>query len=259
MNAMHVEDLIDGYALAALDRTESAHVRDHLRDCDGCRRVLAETRQVLSVLPRQLEPLTPRPSVKASLLAAARADDAVSGRYAAADRPARLLPFRMDRGSSNAVLRWASLGVAAAFIIGLVGGLTGWAVVLGDRLDKRKDDLGKSHDTIETLLHSDHVVRLQSTYAGLDVRAVVAIPATGTGALLVVSDVPSPTAGDAYHLWFFSDGVAQSNGVLTPDANGDITTSVNIDLARYDRIEIDLQSSDATAPGGQLVIAGALR
>ena len=260
MSMAHVAELVDGYLLGALEPDESSQVTAHLASCATCLRTLEETREVLSALPAQLEPLSPRPALKVALLAAARAD--ASGAHGGANgetRPPRLLPFRMDPASANKMLRWASVGMAAAFIIGVVGGLAGWALVLGDRLDKRKDDLANNHDALETLVHSDDVLRFESTYAGTNIKAVIAAANTGTGALIIVSDVPTATGGTGYHLWLFANGVAESNGVLAPDANGDIITRVNVDLSRYDRMEIDLQPVGASAPGGERVIATNLR
>ncbi len=276
MNSAHVDNLIDGYVLRALAPSEHRAVADHIDTCDACRARAIETTAVVNTLPLQLDELSPRRALKMAILATARADtvpdrladrpgsaEVLADRSASAEvlaaRPASMLPFRMNRTSSNPILKWASLGVAAAFIIGIVGGLAGWAVVLGDRLDKKKDDLGKSNDTIETLVHSDNVIRMQGTFHGADIKAVLAMPSSGAGPLMLVSDLPPATAGDAYHLWLIGDGVSTSTSVSPNDQHDIVANLTGVDIGAYQRIELDLQPTAASAPGGETVIAGALR
>lgn len=261
MIGRHVDELIDGFLLGALDGSEAAAVRGHLRGCAACTRTLLEAREVLSVLPEQIDELSPRASVKTAVMAVVRAD---APRKAAMPRSrergaGRLLPFRMDLSSSNPLLRWASLGMAAAFIIGVVGGVTGWALILGDRLQKKSDDLTRSEGTIETLIDSKRTVRMESTYAGATVKAIVAAPETGTGNVVVVRDLPRATGGNGYIVWLWDDGTPTSGGIIQPDASGDAVWPLDLDLSPYERMEIDLQPVGATAPGGDRVLAGALR
>jgi hypothetical protein len=258
VNGAHVDDLIDGLLLRALEPNEEALVRKHVGECASCARALVESREILAVLPGSLDDLSPRPSLRVALLAAAARDAADATPIRDESRPARLLPFRMDKRSSNPFLRWASLGMAAAFIIGLVGGVTGWALLLGDRLGRKAGDLEKSGDNIEKLLKSDHIVTISSTFEGSDIRALLAVPASGPDAFVVVQGVPTATAGNGYHIWLFANGVAESGGVVVPDSDGDIVTTLDADLSKYDRIEPDLQPVSGSSPGGDVVIASEL-
>jgi len=254
VTGVHVDDLIDGYVLGALDPAETHAAQRHLARCKPCRRLLARSGEVIAVLPDALAELTPRPTVRRALLAAVQVDVAAS----AIERPRRLLPFRMDAKSSNPILRWASLGMAAAFIVGLVGGVTGWALVFGDRLQEDLPNARNDRDTLETVIRSRRLLTLQSAYAGRDVRALVAVPDAGQP-LLIVSGLPPPPAGQAYRLWLYAAGVPVPAGVLRPDGGGNVTLALPVDFTAYDRLRIDLQPASAAAPAGVTVIDSALR
>jgi anti-sigma-K factor RskA len=255
----HVDELIDGFALGALQPDETRVARAHLDGCTRCRRLLASMQATLVALPDALDELAPRREARLRLLAAARSDlSRVAAAKEESQRPRRLLPFRMDRSSSNPLRRWASVGMAAAFIVGLVGGVTGWAVVLGDRQAPRDDELAKNRDAIETLVRSQRLFTMNSSYRGREVRAIAAAGTNGHATLAVTGLVPAP-AGLAYRLWLFSGTNVTSGGVLTPDARGTVVAALNVDLAAFDRMTIALQHSEDGAPGGVTALAGSLK
>jgi hypothetical protein len=161
----------------------------------------------------------------------------------------------MDPSSRNAFLRWASLGMALAFIVGLVGGVTGWALFLGDRLGHRDDAFDQ--DTIEMLVGSDHVITADGAYNGTAVHAALGIESSGTG-VFVATDLPVPSTGTGYQLWLFSNGTAHLAAVLTPDAEGDAVARLPDDLRAYDRIELDLEPVGSTDPGATRILAAVL-
>lgn len=65
----HVEDLIAGYALGALEPNEQLAVERHADYCPSCARLLAETRRTAAMLPFVTAPAGPSPEVKAALFA----------------------------------------------------------------------------------------------------------------------------------------------------------------------------------------------
>ncbi len=65
----HVEDLIAGYALGALETDEMLAVERHAGYCPSCARLLAETRRTAAMLPFVAAPAGPSPDVKATLFA----------------------------------------------------------------------------------------------------------------------------------------------------------------------------------------------
>lgn len=65
----HVEDLIPGYALGALEPDEMLAVERHAGYCPSCARLLAETRRTAAMLPFVAAPASPSPDIKAALFA----------------------------------------------------------------------------------------------------------------------------------------------------------------------------------------------
>ncbi len=88
--------------------------------------------------------------------------------------------------------------------------------------------------------------------------AVASVPESGTGALVVVSGVPTATLANGYHVWLFAGRMSESGGVVTPDSGGEIVATLGIDVPAFDRMELD-QPLGASSPGGDVVIGGALR
>lgn len=248
----HIDADLPGYLLGALEGEDRARVAEHLASCERCAAERAADAEALTALAASVDDVSPDAAVRRSLLAGV-------GRVGGATpRPRSLLPFRIDPGSSNPVLRWASIGMAAAFIFGLVGGVTGWALVLGDRLDQKTNDLNASRNTLETLVHSGKIATMDGAINATPVHAAVGIPASGTGAVVVVSDLPAPSTGQGYHLWLFSNGTAQLAGVWSPDAHGDMIARLDQNLGAYDSMEVVLEPMGATAPAGTPVVSATL-
>lgn len=249
----HVDADLPGYLLGALEPEDRARVAQHLASCERCAAERAADAEALTALSAAVDDITPDATLRRTVLAGV-----IEHAPGDTTRPRSLLPFRIDVASSNPVLRWASIGMAAAFIFGLVGGVTGWALVLGDRLDQKTNDLNASRNTLETLVHSGKIATMDGAINATPVHAAVGIPASGTGAVVVVSDLPTPSSGQAYHLWLFSNGTAQLAGVWSPDARGDIIARLDQNLGSYDSMEVVLEPMGATAPAGTPVVSAAL-
>lgn len=258
MRNAHVDDEIAGYLLDMVDAREQRRIAAHLAGCPQCARVRRDQALVLTPLAADVDDVVPPLMLKRRLLAEARASlEPASAPEPTLARPHSLLPFRLDPASSNRFLRWASLWMAAAFIIGLVGGVTGWALVLGDRLDRKSNELDASRDTLETLIHSDAIATMDGNVGSTPVRGAIGVQPSGTG-MLVVNGIPPASTGQGYQLWLFSNGTAQSAGMVSPDSHGDIVARVEQEMRRYQRMQLDLEPLGAGAPGGQVVLAGAL-
>jgi hypothetical protein len=260
MRNAHVDDEIAGYLLDMVDARQRGRIAAHLAGCSQCARVRRDQALVLAPLAADVDDVVPPLMLKRGLLAEARASlepEPAPAPQRTPVRPHSLLPFRLDPASSNRFLRWASLWMAAAFIIGLVGGVTGWALVLGDRLDRKSNELDASRDTLETLIHSDAIATMDGNVGSTPVRGAIGVQPSGTG-MLVVNGIPPASTGQGYQLWLFSNGTAQSAGMVTPDSHGDIVARVEQEMRRYERMQLDLEPLGASAPGGQVVLAGAL-
>lgn len=257
MSAAHVIELTAGFLLGALEPSEHEAVRTHVASCASCAAALSETRAVLAVLPDSLdeiEELTPRPSVKASLLSQARAEAA-----GAAPRPANVTAFTPRAESTKASPVWRRYGgyaAAAVLVLAVAGGMGAWVAVLNDRIEDRDAKLAASRELIDAITVSQTVLTMEGTEAAPNVHAALVVDKASV--VVLASNVPPPAAGTGYHLWLFDGETPVYGGLLTPDRSGVVKTSVAVDLRQFDRMEVDVQPLDATSPGGVTVVGGEL-
>ena len=74
----HVDDLIDAYALGALEPAEVARVERHLEGCPACQALLDHVRAVADDLLVAVPPVAPPPALRAQVLARSRAEKAAA-------------------------------------------------------------------------------------------------------------------------------------------------------------------------------------
>jgi anti-sigma-K factor RskA len=248
----HVEDLIGGYLLGALEEDERERVSAHLDDCPACLALYEQSRELLAVLPDELDELAPRPHVKAQLLAAA-------GDQNRQEQPRSIVNLGEERQRRLSFGQWAPLGAAAAAVIAIVVGLTAWALVLNNRLDDRDAELARVQDLVGAVTTSGQVLTMEGTEAAPQVHAALIVPSDGDGVFVLANNVPQPDEGTGYHLWLFDDDQPVSGGVLTPDDEGTVAVRIaGVDLSQFERMEVDVQPLGSDAPGGTTVLGGEL-
>src|SRR5919112_1080900 len=69
-----VQEDAGAYVLCALEPAEQAAFEGHLATCPECRDEVEQLRLAVDALPRSVEPFTPPPSLKRSLMTAVRED-----------------------------------------------------------------------------------------------------------------------------------------------------------------------------------------
>lgn len=260
MSTAHVTDLTAGYLLGALEPDEHEAVRAHVSSCDACAASLRDTRDVLAVLPDSLDEideLAPRPAVRTSLLAQARAEGGIG---ATLTRPQNVREFapRSDAQARGAswFQRYGGYAVAAAILLAVAGGMGAWVAVLNDRVGDRDAQLAASRDLIDAITVSQAVLTMEGTEAAPNVHAALVVDQASV--VVLASNVPQPEPGTGYHLWLFDGDTPVYGGLLVPDNAGVVKTAVQVDLRLFDRMEVDVQPLDATAPGGVTVVGGEL-
>lgn len=248
MTAMHVDDLLEGHLLGALELREAAEVASHLGACEECADKLRAAREVLAVLPISLEPEEPSPALKSRLMAALDADA----------EPTPIASRRQVPEQRRDVWRQVSTLAAAVFAAVAVGAIA-WALVLQNDLDQREQELDAARIAAGAFARSAETLHMESDFSGGPVEAAIAVPREGTNITVVVTGLPDLPEGEAYRLWLFADGDPQAGVPLAPDSNGNVVAQLDVDLSQFDAMELDAQSVDASAPGGRLVIGGPLR
>ena len=107
-------ELIEGYAIGALDANERAALEAHLAsECAECAKALAEARLVVTQLAYLAPPAEPSELLRARVLRGVRADAAASGGSGGGSLPIQAAPQR------TSVPMWLWAGVAALLLVSL--------------------------------------------------------------------------------------------------------------------------------------------
>jgi hypothetical protein len=232
------DELLEAYALGALESEERADVERHLAGCADCRARVRELEAAAHRLPQALaavSPLEPPADLERRVLAGVRPEPERS--------PAR----RRVRLRARAQAALAGLAVVL-----VAGSVISMQLALGRERDLRSRltrivgeqpivfDVVDSPETVKRMLRPASP-RFARSYGKLytrpDFREAVSFAAR----------LPAPPEGRAYHLWLTSAGRTRLAGVLTV-RNGFGLLIVRGDRSgpTFERAELTLQ-----APGGR--------
>lgn len=203
-------ELLDAYALGALEAEETAFIEAHVEDCLSCRSALTDARQAASLLALSV------PIRRSSSALRQRVMEQV-------EREAHA------KGVRNRIpsLGMRLLPLAAAVFLAIAVGVSVWAVVLQTQLGDLREE-------------NRYLVALQE--GGLLVMTAPdrqSYPMTGTGraasatanyywsrtyntGVLVANNVPNPPSGMAYQFWVYEGERAINAGIFKPH-NGALT------------------------------------
>jgi hypothetical protein len=235
------EELVVGHALHALEPEDEVTAGEHLRVCDSCRRLAADTEAVGSALAALAPPVQPPAELGERLRAAVAAeprgvpagsvralrprvdDDRAgrgrAGRTAPAERPAeRPAAGRPPRGAGGRG-RWlrAAPWLVTAAAVAALAVVTGW----GTSISSERDQLVRAADLREQVLDrladpAARVVRLAGQEDGDAGAASAAVLLDEGGRAYVVAEGLAPNDPDStYVLWQVPEGGApQAVGVF---------------------------------------------
>ena len=281
MDCDQVRELLEAYALGALDADEQARVEQHLAGCAECRQLVAEYAETVHRLPQALaavSPLNPPSSLKDRVM------QALPGEQPAL--PPALTPVApvhpaqpgvsLQNGKGRqplAVWQWALhqprlwavlAGVAVLLLLVLLAWNAQLNIALSQERTLREElaNLVGQQETVLDVVDSPGTVRLvlrppQGTsvapnapygklFARPDMPYVVAMAAR----------LPRPPPGQAYVLWLTSGGETTLAGVLDVNGQGFGQLVLHIDHngPSYDSAQINLQPRNSTTPAGQVVL-----
>ncbi|MDQ3513085.1 MAG: zf-HC2 domain-containing protein [Chloroflexota bacterium] len=280
----HVDDLVAGYALGALDPDETARLEDHVLTCDACARDVEESRRTTALLALTAPSATPPPDVKVALFARIAQSQAqttgtapvaglrpalartwsspvpflpaltttipASRPMAAAFAPAGgLLPARPSRRG-----RTISAGVTGTLVVA-VGLLSMWSMILRDNAESQADQI----NDLRSQLTEGGFSSLGGTTGGdgssvsptgdvADGLGWVINPSgTDQGSLLVVSGIEDQGDGVDYDVYAVlrDSGQFVPAGGLRVDASGTGTTTMDLAWGRdYAQLCVAARGSD---------------
>jgi len=198
----HQED-VGAYLLGALEPAEQAAFEGHMAGCHECRAEVERLRVAADALPRSVEPFTPPPALKASLMAVVREDAA-----GARERPPLLERLGLDRlFSLRPALALAVSLVALAVGIGLGAGLSG---------------NGDGHRVVAGEIDRSRIP---------EATATLTLPRNQDGpAQLRVTGMPAPKPGQVYEIWLKRGDQLQPGPLFNVDSSGKGAGAIPDDL-----------------------------
>lgn len=209
-----VNELLEGYALDALEPEEARMVADHLEGCAACRRRLAEYQELLAGLPAAMgsvSPLRLHPAIKRNVI---RALDRAHPRRS---------PHR-PRPSA-----WALAAVAAG-VVAAVSLFWNWQLSLqldhqrtvqAELVGKITHDQATVFDVVDSSATTKRVLRSIADNGPSAPYGKVFSRSDSADIVAMVNRLPQPPSGQRYELYLIrTDGSNNDAGSLPIDADG---------------------------------------
>ena len=276
----HVEDLVSGYVLGALDPAEHDLIERHLRVCSRCDRRVAEERNVIALLPFAAAPATPALDVKVALLARIAHSQRAAQEAALPVRAVRTLPPAVTLpasrpqatlppvAASESMQPWLAalpassrFGRAASYLaVPLLMALiaTGaWGMQLRSQVAQQGSQVSTLQQTVANFGTNALSYTLTPT-GDSQTQGVFQIGANRREGMLTVQ-----TQGESIDQVFELAGV-NSKGELVPmaqldvkDGSGTTTFPINDLLSDYTQVKVQAKPV-ATGTDGETVLSGDL-
>jgi len=235
----HVDNLIDAYALGALEPDEVARVERHLESCDACRALLDAVRAVTSNLLLAVPQAAPPSALRGRILS--RIHDETPPVGQPIEQHAPVSPAETTRpGRMGRLLR------------SLFGGETP-DLADGEADTLLRDLLLDPDVTIKPIAGTEHASHASARFVGAPARHEGVVLAQGLRPL---------DAQHAYQVWLLREGQPQPNNVFTVDHAG---RGIGIVRASEAPLDFDVlaitpePASGSPGPTGDIMLAGALR
>ena len=250
----HPEDLLEAFALDALEPEEEESVLEHLEQCLQCSGLVADYLRTTTALAYLAPAAEPPEHLRIGLMAAIEPPAIEVPQEAATDTA---LPTRRQPRSWSGIYRgigsrWGRLlmpvtagaaVVVAAFLIAINVQITGERDDMMVKNSELQESLDESRATATTqlALASEAISQmqgdlqfLQSTLAqpgtqslimdpmqpNSDAWGVLALSGDGTMAVIMASDLEPLTEGLAYHVWVMDGGKRSWAGDMIVDEHG---------------------------------------
>jgi len=266
MDCEQIRELLEAYALDALEPTERSAVERHLATCADCRHVVDEITDDLGALPMALaatSPLQPPSRLKVRLLRTVTE----TARQATTGEPAPMLgsarrrhPVTFRNQASG--MPWRMIANIAAVLL-LALSFT-WGVRLAGALDQERQLRTEHAALIDEVIGEQEIV---FEIIGFDDTSRQFLRAQQPGStsygklftrpgmpyvIVMAGRLPRASPGETFHLWVTRGGTTTRGGELTVDDNGFGLLVFTADQPgpTYDSAMVTLQPAGGTAPAG---------
>jgi Putative zinc-finger len=267
----HVDDLVAGYVLGALEADEAAAVDAHVRTCSSCERSLADAQSTVSMLPFVVPLWKPPIDSKVALFArvahaqraataaslpmpgteawrtptipsSAGATLAATGTENVSASPAGVSASRGSRSS------WLVSVLSVPLLIALV--VTGfWGLQLRNQLSSQDSQLAELQSELANF-GSGTSYPLSPGYDAPQAEGQIVIGSDGRSGMVQV-DVNSKNAAGDYELWVNQDGtlVPAAEFTVNQDGKGQARFQLDQPFGEYESVHIRAKAVDPGQAG----------
>ena len=291
-NQSHPEDLLDAYALDALEETETLQVESHLEVCDQCRQAVAELHNAVGRLSQSVIQQQPRSDLRLRLMQALEPVGV---------QPETAVSRPFWRPSNTPLLKFLLPTAAAAMIA-----LFALGVVMNSRLSNRTEDLEQENATltaqvalsteqesqlaesVETLsaqaaLSTEQDSQLAETVQQLRVanywlanpenqsmnleppsgsgssRGILVVTNDGSRAMLLLAGMEERPVSAIYHVWLMRGGDKVWAAKLQVDEEGwgTVTIQPSESVFRFEKVDVTAKRVSQTESSlDEMVLSG---
>lgn len=253
MRDEHVDDLIDLYALGALEPDEQSAVDEHLDECSRCRALLAQAKELVLLLAWTPDQQNPPPALRGRVMRRVRQLQHLDG-----DNNApwwQRLVADLQRSTSRVAFGFATAAVVVALALGTR------SVQLQRQVTQLQAQVREQQQVVDVLRGADSQLVALKTQPGAPAgQAHLLLDPTQTRAFLVTSGLQQLPASQTYQLWLIGGSTPVSMGTFAVNGSGVATILVNADrpLAQFDAVGVSVEPAGGSAQPTNVVLLNQL-
>ena len=287
--SVHPQEMLEAFALDALDLHEEERVRDHLDNCDLCSAVVDNYQETTAALAGSVNPQDPPPSLRGRLM------QAISRELPATpDAPQpQLVPSFGDRLKGSKLVRGlVPMAASVAMVLVVL------AVAMNVRTSNQIDDLKRENASLQASLDSsvatmtaqiseatvaesrvmNTVLQLQqasyelarpdnmslelhSPYAGSRAQGILLVSRDGSSGVIMVAGMDPPSPSTSYDVWLMRGRTKMWVGQVGVDSRGWGTVSLQLpeSIMGFEKVELTASAGpNAGQPPTDMVLEGNL-
>jgi anti-sigma-K factor RskA len=234
MEHQDYQELLESYALDALDAAYKRGLEQHLATCAECRAELSQLRDAVSLMAHAAQPAAPSSEVRAQILNRISAEQRNEQNASSSPNVVPLKP----RAERNIWMMGLRLAAAIAFVALLVGMIVLWRrdtrmrqeiAQLSRQVNTQQRELVRDRDVVGrqrealALLNSPNAKRMElaGSQTAQTARGTFVYDQKTGKAIFMAEGLPATPSDKAYELWFIPKGHSPMAGrVFTVDASG---------------------------------------
>ena len=273
----HPEDMLEAFALDALDLEEEENVQDHLDGCDQCSDAVDRFQAAAAEMALSVNPQDPPASLRARLMQAISREEPPAP---TAPEP-QLVPSLGDRLLDSRLVRTlVPLGASVAMVLVI------FAVAMNIRITNQVDDLRRQNaalqasltsnvatmtaqindaaaaesEVMETVLNLQQAsyelaqpnnmsLELRSPSAGSSSKGILLVSSDGSRGVIMVAGMNPPTESMEYHVWLMRGHDKLWVGKISVDARGWGTVLLQLpeSIMAFEKVELTEGATNSAA------------